>query len=154
MARASGKSDQAIELLHRAETTLPGNVETRFYLGRLHHDLGLLYEEQKNFDLAEENLKTALAVLPTLPHRFDLGEFYFDRVATRTPWSCLNKPGVVFRPRSRPYISAWLAPMIALASKTERGSSTRNTWSFLQKGKIAARHCAGYLSLSQWLRDE
>lgn len=109
-ASASGKLDQAIEYLQQAKSSLPEGPERRFFLGRLHHDLGLLYEARKNFDLAEENLRTALEVLPTLPHRFDLGEFYFDR-------GRYEEALEMFEETSR-RVPAWFAPIHLRLART------------------------------------
>src|SRR4030095_14387229 len=54
---AAGKVDQGIQYLQQARASLPEGPERRFFLGRVHHDLGLLYEKQEKLDLAEENLK-------------------------------------------------------------------------------------------------
>jgi tetratricopeptide (TPR) repeat protein len=45
----------------------------------LYHDLGLLYEESKDFEAAEQNLLKAVEHRASVPNIYDLGGFYFDR---------------------------------------------------------------------------
>ncbi|PYT04374.1 MAG: hypothetical protein DMF60_15570 [Acidobacteria bacterium] len=78
LARASGKLDLAIDYLHQATEVITDEPEKLGYQGILHHDLGLLYEQNKNFDLAESNLRRAIDFRPSAPNFYDLGEFYFD----------------------------------------------------------------------------
>ncbi len=49
------------------------------YLSRIYNDLGTLYAERKNFELAESYLKQSIEVLPYPKSWFALGEYYFDR---------------------------------------------------------------------------
>jgi protein O-mannosyl-transferase len=109
-ARASGKLEQAVKYLQQAKSSLPEGPERRFFLGRVHHDLGLLYGEQKKLDLAEENLRTALEVLPTLPHEFDLAEFYFDH-------GRYNEALEMFEEIGR-RVPAWFAPIHLRLART------------------------------------
>ena len=78
-ARSSGKLDNAIEYLQQGLSNISDDPEKSAYRGILHHDLGLLYEESKDFDAAEQNLLKALEYRASVPNIYDLGGFYFDR---------------------------------------------------------------------------
>jgi tetratricopeptide (TPR) repeat protein len=78
-ARSSGNLDDAIDYLKQALSTINDDPEKLAYRGILHHDLGLVYEESKDFDSAEQNLRKAIEYRPSVPNIYDLGGFYFDR---------------------------------------------------------------------------
>jgi len=78
-ARSSGNLDDAIDYLKQAISTINDDPEKLAYRGILHHDLGLVYEESKDFDSAEQNLRKAIEYRPSVPNIYDLGGFYFDR---------------------------------------------------------------------------
>lgn len=75
----AGKIDAAIEHLEHAREVISEGPQKRGYLARIYHDLGQLYDERKNADLAERNLKQAVDVLPYPRNWFTLGNFYFDK---------------------------------------------------------------------------
>lgn len=78
-ARASGRLDEAIDYVNRAKRAVTDEPEKKAYEASLNHDAGLLYEQKKDFDLAEENLQRAVELRPSAPNFYDLAGFYFDR---------------------------------------------------------------------------
>jgi tetratricopeptide (TPR) repeat protein len=78
-ARAAGKLDEALDHINRAKTAVTDEPEKKAYEARLNHDAGLLYEQKKEFELAEENLRRAVELRPSAPNFYDLAGFYFDR---------------------------------------------------------------------------
>jgi protein O-mannosyl-transferase len=73
-----GQLDSAIEYLEQARDAVGDGPQRRGYLARIHHDLGLLYAEQKKPDLAESYLKRSVEILPYPKYWLALGDFYFD----------------------------------------------------------------------------
>jgi len=78
-ARSSGNLGDAIDYLKQALSTINDDPEKLAYRGILHHDLGLVYEESKDFESAEQNLLKAIEYRASVPNIYDLGGFYFDR---------------------------------------------------------------------------
>ena len=75
----TGKLDEATEYLEQARRAVGERAQKRGYLSRIDHDLGLLYDEQKKPDLAENCLKQAVELLPYPKNWMALGNFYFDK---------------------------------------------------------------------------
>jgi tetratricopeptide (TPR) repeat protein len=78
-ARASGRLDEALDYVNRAKRAVTDEPEKKAYEASLNHDAGLLYEQKKDFDLAEENLRRAVELGSSAPNFYDLAGFYFDR---------------------------------------------------------------------------
>lgn len=74
-----GKLDSAIERLEHARDAVSEGPRQRGYLSRIYNDLGSLYAERKNFDLAESYLRQSVEVLPYPKNWSALGDYYFDR---------------------------------------------------------------------------
>ena len=74
-----GKLDSAIEYLENARSALTDGPQHRGYLARICGDLGTLYAERKDFELAESFLRRAVEVMPYPLNWFALGNYYFDR---------------------------------------------------------------------------
>ena len=74
----AGQLDPAIEYLEQARDAVGEGPQRRGYLARVHHDLGMLYAEQKKPDLAESCLKQSVEILPYPKYWLALGDFYFD----------------------------------------------------------------------------
>jgi tetratricopeptide (TPR) repeat protein len=74
-----GKLDSAIEYLENARSALTDGPQYRGYLSRICGDLGTLYAERKDYELAESLLRRAVEVKPDPQNWFTLGNYYFDR---------------------------------------------------------------------------
>jgi len=78
-AHSENRADRAIDFLERAGTVIvEGPLQWR-YRARVHHDLGLLYGERKDYQKAESNLSLAAEALPGPNTWCDLGDFYVQR---------------------------------------------------------------------------
>jgi len=78
-ARLSGKLDTACEILEEGISTIPEGLLTRPDLATMYVNLGLLYEQRKMFDIAEEKLLRSEQVSQRPVAWYYIGQFYFDR---------------------------------------------------------------------------
>lgn len=79
IAYNEGKLDSAIEHLEDARDAVSEGPQQRGYMSRIYNNLGSLYAERKEFDLAESCLKQSVEILPYPTNWFALGNYYFDR---------------------------------------------------------------------------
>jgi tetratricopeptide (TPR) repeat protein len=77
--RASGKLDKAIEYLETATAEVSEGPMTRQNLATVYLNLGLLYAQRKDFELAEEKLLKSIELSPRPVAWHYTGLFYFDR---------------------------------------------------------------------------
>jgi len=78
-ARQSGKLDKACEILEEGVSTLPVNMMTREDLATMYLNLGLVYQQRKMFDLAEEKLLRSAEISPRAVAWYYTGQFYYDQ---------------------------------------------------------------------------
>jgi tetratricopeptide (TPR) repeat protein len=78
-SRRAGKLDEAIAYLEQAKSNIALTPTTRIQLGTIYLNLGLLYAEQKNYDLAEKTLLESNALWPRPVGQFYLAQYYSAR---------------------------------------------------------------------------
>jgi len=78
-ARLSGKLETACEILEEGISAVPEGTMTRHDLATMYVNLGLLYEQRKMFDLAEEKLLRSEQISPRPVAWYYIGQFYFDQ---------------------------------------------------------------------------
>jgi tetratricopeptide (TPR) repeat protein len=78
-ARMSGKLDKACEILEEGISAVPASTMTRHDLATMYVNLGLLYQQRKMFDLAEEKLLRSAQISPRAVAWYYTGQFYFDQ---------------------------------------------------------------------------
>jgi len=77
--RVSGKLDKACEILEDGVSAVPESTMTRQDLATMYLNLGLLYQQRKMFDLAEEKLLRSAQVSPRAVAWYYTGQFYFEQ---------------------------------------------------------------------------
>ena len=77
--RLSGKIDKACEILEDGISTVPESTMNRQDLATMYVNLGLLYQQRKMFDLAEEKLLRSAQVSPRAVAWYYTGQFYFEQ---------------------------------------------------------------------------
>jgi tetratricopeptide (TPR) repeat protein len=75
-SRAAGKLDKAIEYIEQAVSTVNLGPVTRNDLATAYLNLGLLYQQRKDFDRAEANLLKSIEISPRPVAWYHTGEFY------------------------------------------------------------------------------
>jgi protein O-mannosyl-transferase len=75
----SGKLDKACEYLESATSAIPENAMTRQDLATVYLNLGMLYEQRKMFDGAEQSLLRSIEISPRAAAWYYTGQFYFDQ---------------------------------------------------------------------------
>jgi tetratricopeptide (TPR) repeat protein len=78
-ARMSGKLDKASEILEDGIAAVPEGTTTRHDLATMYVNLGLLYQQRKMFDIAEEKLLRSDQISPRAVAWYYTGQFYFDQ---------------------------------------------------------------------------
>jgi protein O-mannosyl-transferase len=78
-ARLSGKLETACEILEEGISAVPEGTMTRHDLATMYVNLGLLYEQRKIFDLAEEKLLRSEQISPRPVAWYYIGQLYFDQ---------------------------------------------------------------------------
>lgn len=78
-SRQSGKLDEAIGYLEQAKSTIPLTPTTRIQLATVTLNLGLLYAERKNYELAEQMLLESNNMWSRTLGYYYLGQYYFGQ---------------------------------------------------------------------------
>jgi len=78
-ARLSGKLDKSCEILEDGISAVPDGTMTHHDLATMYINLGLLYQQRKMFDLAEETLLRSAQISPRPVAWYYIGQFYFDQ---------------------------------------------------------------------------
>lgn len=79
LAHVSGKTDKAIEYLERGSSTVEEKSTNRYKRATMYLNLGLLYSQRKDYDLAETNLRKSIEIWPRATGWYYLGQFYYER---------------------------------------------------------------------------
>jgi tetratricopeptide (TPR) repeat protein len=79
LAHLSGMTDKAIEYLEQGTSAVEESSINRYKRATMALNLGLLYAQRRDFDLAEASLKRSIEVWPRATGWYYLGQFYFDR---------------------------------------------------------------------------
>jgi protein O-mannosyl-transferase len=78
-SKQAGKLDEAIAYLEQAKSNIALTPTTRTQLATISLNLGLLYAERKNYDLAEKTLQESNALWTRTIGYYYLGQYYFAR---------------------------------------------------------------------------
>jgi tetratricopeptide (TPR) repeat protein len=78
-SKQAGRLDEAIAYLEQAKSSLALTPTTRIQLATISLNLGLLYAERKNYDLAEKTLQESNVLWPRTVGYYYLGQYYFAR---------------------------------------------------------------------------
>jgi protein O-mannosyl-transferase len=78
-SRQAGKLDEAIGYLEQAKNNVPLTPITRTQLATVSLNLGLLYAQRKDYDLAEKTLQESIALWSRTIGYYYLGQYYFGR---------------------------------------------------------------------------
>jgi tetratricopeptide (TPR) repeat protein len=74
-----GRLDGAIEELERGGAAVVEGPVTRYKLATMYLNLGLLYQQKKDSERAEQALRRSLEIWPRAVGWYYAGEFYFDQ---------------------------------------------------------------------------
>jgi tetratricopeptide (TPR) repeat protein len=78
-SKQSGKLDEAINYLEQVKSKVAPTPTTRSQLSTAYLNLGLLYAQRKDFDLAEKSLQESNALWARTIGYYYLGQYYFER---------------------------------------------------------------------------
>jgi protein O-mannosyl-transferase len=78
-SKQAGKLDDAINYLEKVKSTVALTPTTRPHLSTAYLNLGLLYAQRKDFDLAEKALQESNALWSRTIGYYYLGQYYFER---------------------------------------------------------------------------
>ncbi|HEY6332062.1 MAG TPA: tetratricopeptide repeat protein [Blastocatellia bacterium] len=77
-ANQQGRIDRAIEILEDGVKAVPPGLLTTNRLGTMYLNLGMLYERQKNFDRAEQDMQKSIELWRRPAASYYLGQLYVD----------------------------------------------------------------------------
>lgn len=78
-AHLSGMTDKSIEYLEHGSSAVEESSTNRYKRATMALNLGLLYAQRRDYDLAETSIKRSIEIWPRATGWYYLGQFYFER---------------------------------------------------------------------------